>query len=34
MNENITATVKIGIPNGPSINLNRTVEVDAYEKLT
>jgi hypothetical protein len=33
MNEKIAVTVKIGIQNGPSISLNRTVEVDAYEKI-
>lgn len=33
MNEKIAVTVNIGIQNGPSISLNRMVEVDAYEKI-
>lgn len=33
MNEKITVTANIVIRNGPSINLLREVEVDAYEKI-
>lgn len=33
MNEKIVVAVNIGIQNGPSMNLNRTMEVDAYEKI-
>lgn len=33
MNENIAVTVNIEIHNGPSIRVNRIVEVDAYEKI-
>lgn len=33
MNEKITLTANIVIRNGPSINLFREIEVDAYEKI-
>lgn len=33
MNEKITVIANIGTQNGPSINLNREMEVNAYEKI-